>query len=377
MKLLRKIINKVKKIENFRYINALYIIFALFCIIAGFFLSSKPVLEGIRIFSNTTSILFLNICALVLLIVDILIVILDKKNRFIKVKIVCFYIMLLLFCLLVFDLIVLGIGRSFIEALNLGRAPTSADNLGLRLSYYVIKYYKLILQGIFTTLWLSLLGTVIGFVIALVFVYFKTLEINDNDSEFVASLKKCLITFVNIYVTVFRGTPMMVQAIIIYYFLPGILSGIFNVDQNILNQILSVGVAGFITVSLNTTAYLTEVLRGGIEALSKGQMEAARSLGMTRAQAMIHIILPQGIKNSLPAICNEFIINIKDTSVLSVISVMDLFFVIDAINGKNASNDAIFIAAIIYLCLTFGISKLLGLLEKKMNLVSKPLPSSN
>jgi putative lysine transport system permease protein len=106
-------------------------------------------------------------------------------------------------------------------------------------------------------------------------------------------------------------------------------------------------------------------------------MEAARSLGMTRTQAMVNVILPQGIKNSLPSICNEFIINIKDTSVLSVISVMDLFFIIDMINGKNSNSDAIFIAAIIYLCLTYGISKLLGLLEKRMNLVSKPLPSSN
>ena len=106
-------------------------------------------------------------------------------------------------------------------------------------------------------------------------------------------------------------------------------------------------------------------------------MEAARSLGMTRTKAMIYVILPQGIKNSLPSICNEFIINIKDTSVLSVISVMDLFFIVDKINGKNASQDAIFIAAIIYLALTFGISKLLSLLEKRMNLVSKPLPSCN
>lgn len=377
MKLLREIINKVKKIENFRYINALYIIFALFCIIAGFFLLSKPVLDGIRIFSNTTSILFLNICSLVLLIVDILIVILDNKNRFIKVKIVCFYIMLLLFCLLVFDLIVLGIGRSFIEALNLGRAPTSADNLGVRLSYYVIKYYKLILQGIFTTLWLSLLGTVIGFVIALVFVYFKTLEINDNDSEFVASLKKCLIAFVNIYVTVFRGTPMMVQAIIIYYFLPGVLASIFSVDIDTINSFFTVGFSGLITVTLNTTAYLTEVLRGGIESLNKGQMEAARSLGMTRTKAMFYVVFPQGIKNSLPSICNEFIINIKDTSVLSVISVMDLFYMIDFIRGSHSTDDAIFIAAIVYLILTLGISKILAAVEKRMNLVAKPIPSCN
>ena len=169
----------------------------------------------------------------------------------------------------------------------------------------------------------------------------------------------------------------MVQAIIIYYFLPGILANIFNIEHAVLNQIFSIGVAGFITVSLNTTAYLTEVLRGGIESLNTGQLEAARSLGMTKTQAYIYVILPQAIKNSLPSIGNEFIINIKDTSVLSVISVMDLFFVIDSINGKNASQDGIFIAAIIYLVLTLGISKLLQLIEKRMQLVEKPLPSCN
>jgi len=87
--------------------------------------------------------------------------------------------------------------------------------------------------------------------------------------------------------------------------------------------------------------------------------------------------LPQCMKNSLPAIGNEFIINIKDTSVLSVISVMDLFFIIDSINKRNASQDGIFIAAIVYLVLTLGISKLLSIVEKKMNLQTKPLPSSN
>ena len=158
---------------------------------------------------------------------------------------------------------------------------------------------------------------------------------------------------------------------------PGVLASIFNVSHQVLNNILSVSVAGFITVTLNTTAYLTEVLRGGLSSINKGQNEAARSLGMTRRQSMIYILLPQTIKNTLPSICNEFIINIKDTSVLSVISVMDLFFIINSINKKNASQDGIFIAAIIYLVLTLGISKILRVIEKRMNLVSKPLPSCN
>lgn len=357
-----------------KYENCFFYVFAVISLIYGIVIATSKNLDGIRIFnSNTTSYVLIGLSALLIIIETIFITV--YKNQL--VKRIFYSIAILVFCLVVADIIVLGIVRSFITASNLTSRPTSLDPLGVRLAYICIKNYTSILKGVWTTLWLSMAGTVVGLILGLLFITLRTLEVTPKDNEVVAFLKKIANIFVQTYVTIFRGTPMMVQAIIIYYFLPGILSGIFGIDQLILNQILSVGVAGFITVSLNTTAYLTEVLRGGIEALNKGQMEAARSLGMTRAQAMIHIILPQGIKNSLPAICNEFIINIKDTSVLSVISVMDLFFVIDSINGKNASNDAVFIAAIIYLCLTFGISKLLGLLEKKMNLVSKPLPSSN
>ena len=357
-----------------KYENCFFYLCAIISLIYGIIVTTKTNLEGIRIFnSNTTSYVLIGVSILLIIIETILITF--YKNQL--VKRIFYLITIIVFCLVVADILLLGTVRNFIIASNLTKRPTSLDPLGVRIAYIYIKNYTSILKGVWTTLWLSMAGTIVGLILGLLFITLRTLEVTPKDGEIIAFLKKIANVFVQTYVTIFRGTPMMVQAIIIYYFLPGILANIFNVDQVLLNQILSVGVAGFITVSLNTTAYLTEVLRGGIEALNKGQMEAARSLGMTRAQAMIHIILPQGIKNSLPAICNEFIINIKDTSVLSVISVMDLFFVIDSINGKNASNDAIFIAAIIYLCLTFGISKLLGLLEKKMNLVSKPLPSSN
>ncbi len=364
-----KFFNKRGKFEN-----CFFYLFAIISLIYGIIIATSNDLNGIRIFnSNTTSYVLIAISLMLIILETIFVTV--YKNQL--AKRICYSIAIIIFCLVVADILALGIVRSFIAASKLEKRPSTKDPLGIRLAYICLKNYTAILKGVWTTLWLSMAGTVVGLILGLLFITLRTLEVTPKDNEFVAFLKKVANIFVQTYVTVFRGTPMMVQAIIIYYFLPGILAGIFNVDQAILNQILSIGVAGFITVSLNTTAYLTEVLRGGIEALNKGQMEAARSLGMTRAQAMIHIILPQGIKNSLPAICNEFIINIKDTSVLSVISVMDLFFVIDSINGRNASNDAIFIAAIIYLCLTFGISKLLGLLEKKMNLVSKPLPSSN
>ena len=360
-----------------RYENCLYITFAVFLFVIGLYLGiTKTIVEGISLLNYHIFGWPLIVVSLLLLGFEVYILI-SKNDSLYKAKKICYIILFALTVLVLFDLVILEIVRSFIVASGLSKRPTSDYSLLVRIAYICLTKYSDILGGVWTTLWLSLAGTLIGLVLGLIFVVFRTLEVTPRDNEVVAFFKKIARGFVKVYVTVFRGTPMMVQAIIIYYFLPGILSSVFDVDQKVFNDILSVGVAGLITVSLNTTAYLTEVLRGGIESLNKGQTEAARSLGMTVPQTMVHVILPQGIKNSLPAICNEFIINIKDTSVLSVISVMDLFFVIDAINGKNANQDAIFIAAIIYLCLTLGISKLLGVVEKKMNLNSKPLPSSN
>lgn len=366
---MNKILTKKIKFENCLY-YLFYIISLLFCISI---INSKTY-TGIRIFQNQISgFIFIIILTILMIIKTILLIL--KKN--INIQRVLFIIIAILLSILLIDKVLLGIVRSFVTAINLQQRPTKYDPFGIRLAYIIIKNYQSILKGIWTTIWLSLSGTVVGLLIALLFICIKNLEINNQDKEIITFLKRILQRFVDIYVTIFRGTPMMVQAIIIYYFLPGLLASLFNVDVQILNNIFSVAIAGFITVTLNTTAYLTEVLRGGIESIDKGQMEAARSLGMSKGKAMRFIIIPQAIKNSLPSICNEFIINIKDTSVLSVISVMDLFFIIDAINKKNASQDGIFIAAIIYLVLTYGISKLLSYIEKKMNIVSKPLPSCN
>ena len=355
------------------YQNCIYILLCILNISYSLYITVNSI-SGIRIISNPITSYLLLIISIILLISEIFFIIKKLNN---KIKKIFYLITIILFILTIFDITILGIIRSIITVSNMDKRPTTLDPLNLRLAYILLKNYKSILNGVWTTIWLSMVGTIIGLIIGLLFISSKSIEINKKDNEFLAFIKKIGKTFVDIYVTVFRGTPMIVQAIIIYYFLPGILSKLLNIDHQILNNILSVGVAGLITVSLNTTAYLTEVLRGGIESLNTGQLEAARSLGMTKTQAYIYVILPQAIKNSLPSIGNEFIINIKDTSVLSVISVMDLFFVIDSINGKNASQDGIFIAAIIYLVLTLGISKLLQLIEKRMQLVEKPLPSCN
>lgn len=369
---MKKLFNKKNRFENVLSILNLSIAI-IYCLYSLLFNN----LNNFRLLkSNVVSYIILFICS-ILLIGKILSLTILKTKISQKVNRIIYLSSYLFLFIVLFDVVILTMYHSFKYALTLTIRPDNTSALHVRLNYILIKYHKDILMGIWTTIWLSLAGTVVGLIIALVFIALRTLEIKENDSEFVAFLKKIGIGFVKFYVTIFRGTPMMVQAMIIFYILPVIISTSFNVDIDVINNILSIEVAAFITVTLNTTAYLTEVLRGGIESLNKGQMEAARSLGMSRTKAMLFVVLPQAIKNSLPSICNEFIINIKDTSVLNVIQVMDLFYIIGYINGKTFSNDGIYIAAIIYLCLTLGISKLLGVIEKKMNLDNKPLPSCN
>lgn len=159
------------------------------------------------------------------------------------------------------------------------------------------------------------------------------------------------------YVEIFRGTPMMVQAMMIFY-------GsklLFNID-------LSPMVAALIIVSINTGAYLTEVIRGGIIGVDSGQFEAAKAIGMTHYQSMVNVILPQAIRNILPALGNEFIVNIKDTSVLNVIAVTELFFITRSAAGSTyLTFQTFFITSVLYFVMTFVSTRLLLLLEKYMD----------
>jgi putative lysine transport system permease protein len=159
----------------------------------------------------------------------------------------------------------------------------------------------------------------------------------------------------NFYVTIFRGTPMIVQAMIFYY-------GVSRLQLAWWTPL----VAGLTVVTLNTTAYIAEVIRSGINGIDKGQMEAARSLGFSRRKGMFLIVMPQAIKNSLPAIGNEFIVNLKDTAVLSVIGVSELFRATQLATAPNyRTTEGFFIAAIMYLLLTYVTSKIVNHLEKR------------
>ena len=149
---------------------------------------------------------------------------------------------------------------------------------------------------------------------------------------------------------------MMVQAMFVYY--------------GFLRPVLGWGVmsSGLLIISFNTGAYMAEIIRSGIQSIDKGQLEAARSLGMSYKSAMFHIILPQAIRNSFPSIGNEFIVNIKDSSMLNVIGVIELFFETKSVAGSvSLTTETYFIAALIYLFLTTLATWILNYTENKIN----------
>ncbi|MEG1776544.1 MAG: amino acid ABC transporter permease, partial [Clostridia bacterium] len=167
---------------------------------------------------------------------------------------------------------------------------------------------------------------------------------------------KILSAVLGIYIEVFRGTPMIVQAMVIYY---------GSMGMGLRMPIL---VAAIFIVSINTGAYMAEIIRGGIISVDKGQKEAAHAIGMTHWQSMVHVVLPQAVRNIMPSIGNEFVVNIKDSSVLNVISVNELFFMSKSAAGTYMRYfEVFFITACIYLALTFTITRLLRLVERRMD----------
>lgn len=232
-------------------------------------------------------------------------------------------------------------------------------------------------MGVWTTVRIALLGTLIAFVLALFMVTLRIQKIDRQDNDLVRFLKTVGRNFASLYITVIRGTPMMVQALIFYYAGFGIFKST-GMSVTEINQVWSFFVSGLITVSLNSTAYLAEVLRGGIESIDHGQTEAARSLGMNNWQTMIKVVFPQAVKNSIPAIGNEFIINIKDSSVLSVIGCMDLMYATTSVTGiYYKALESYCIAAVLYLILTYCSSLIMKAISKKLDTNVKELPSSN
>jgi putative lysine transport system permease protein len=297
-----------------------------------------------------------------------------KKPAMLKVARYLYFLVLAAFLVTVTDRILLG----FISLTEESVASESNPQGFLASMIYMFwKGRSMFALGVWTTVRIALLGTAIAFVLALLMVTLRILKPVRQDNDLVRFFKKVGGIFSRIYITVIRGTPMMVQALIIYYAGFGLLK---NSSMTIteINYVWSAFMAGLITVSLNSTAYLAEVLRGGIESIDSGQMEAARSLGMTSWQAMRKGVFPQAVKNSIPAIGNEFIINIKDSSVLSVIACFDLMFGTTSVVGIYYRQLEVYcIAAITYLILTCFSSLLMKAIAKRMDTPAKDIPSSN
>lgn len=157
------------------------------------------------------------------------------------------------------------------------------------------------------------------------------------------------------YVEFLRGTPLLVQVLIVYFGLPQL--GVKMPRMT----------AGIVALTINSAAYMSEIVRSGIQAVDHGQTEAARSLGMTSVQTMLYVILPQAIKNILPAVGNEFVVIIKESSILYTIGIYELTYQANKLASTNYRYlETLMISALIYFVLTFVTSQLLGVLERRM-----------
>jgi len=268
-------------------------------------------------------------------------------------------------------------GFNYLVATSIAQDSNPTDFLASTI-YMLDKSSSIFVTGIVTTVELALFGTLIAFVLALLMVFLRIQQIDRSDNDLVRFLKTVGAGFAKVYSTVIRGTPMMIQGMIIYFAGFGLLRG-SGMTVSEIGGIWSTFVAGLVTISLNSTAYMMEVLRGGIEAVDPGQTEAARSLGLSQWQAMIKVVFPQGVKNSVPALSNELVINIKDSSVLSVIGVFDLMFATTTVAGIYFKQMEIYVvAAVCYLCLTMLATWLLNKLSARLTgSAPSSLPSSN
>ncbi|MFM1617094.1 ABC transporter substrate-binding protein/permease [Streptococcus mutans] len=231
----------------------------------------------------------------------------------------------------------------------------SKSNFFDQVSKIVKNNWKALLRGTGVTLLISIIGTITGLIIGLLIGVYRTAPKASN--LILAWLQKIFGWLLTVYIEVFRGTPMIVQAMVIYY-------GTAQAFGVSLDRTL----AAIFIVSINTGAYMSEIVRGGIFAVDKGQFEAATALGFTHRQTMRKIVLPQVVRNILPATGNEFVINIKDTSVLNVISVVELYFSGNTVATQTYQYfQTFFIIAVIYFILTFTVTRILRLVERKMD----------
>ncbi|WNS76088.1 amino acid ABC transporter permease [Bacillus sp. DTU_2020_1000418_1_SI_GHA_SEK_038] len=215
--------------------------------------------------------------------------------------------------------------------------------------------WPMFLRGAGMTLFVSIIGTVIGGIIGLLAGVIRTIPVPEN--KFKRIFLKAVNAILSIYIEFFRGTPMIVQAMVIFY--GSALA--FGIDMN-------VTVAAIVIVSINTGAYMAEIVRGGVISIDRGQFEAAQAVGMNHVQTMLNVVLPQVIRNILPATGNQFIINIKDTSVLNVIGVTELYFQTKTVAGISFKYfEPFFVACVLYFVMTFTVTLILRYWERKLD----------
>ncbi len=230
-------------------------------------------------------------------------------------------------------------------------------DFGGRIVYLLQQYGGSFLKGAGVTMVIALVGTFIGCLIGFVAGIIQTIPVEKKDSVVKRGILWIVKFILNVYVEVFRGTPMMAQAMFIYFGS----AAVFNIN-------MSMWFAAFFIVSINTGAYMAETMRGGILSIDEGQTEGAKAIGMTHVQTMLYVILPQAIRNIMPQIGNNLIINIKDTCVRSIIGIVELFYTTKGVAGAFYTYfEAFTIAMVIYFILTFTCSRILRFWEGKLD----------
>ena len=219
------------------------------------------------------------------------------------------------------------------------------------------KYGMSMLQGAGVSLKIALVGTVVGCIIGFAVGIVQTIPSERGDNIIKRAVLGAVKLVLNIYVEFFRGTPMMAQAMFIYY---GLLP--------LMKINLTMWQAAYFILSINTGAYMAETVRGGILSIDPGQTEGAKAIGMTHVQTMLYVILPQALRNIMPQIGNNLIINIKDSCVLSVIGVAELLYKTKAAAGALYLNfETYTITMVMYFIMTFTCSRILRWWENRMD----------
>lgn len=218
----------------------------------------------------------------------------------------------------------------------------------------ILKTYGMkLLEGVGNTMLIALVSTIIGLIIGIVVGIIRTVP--KSRRPVIRGIQKVVDFILSAYIEIFRGTPMMVQAMVIYWGYAFASGG----------STLALIPSALLIVSINTGAYMAEIVRGGIVSVDKGQYEGATSIGLNHVQTMSSVVMPQVLRNILPSVSNEFVINIKDTSVLNVIGVAELFYQATLIQKYSFKMfETYLIICVIYFILTFAITRLLRLAEK-------------